>query len=79
MRALESWGFARERPRPYGADRAQEGQIVTLSNGQVAILRQVTPEGVVIDCNHPLAGAPLKINLKVLQIDRPPADMAAAP
>lgn len=46
---------------------------MTLSNGQVAILRQVKPEGVVIDCNHPLAGAPLQINLKMLKIDRPAA------
>lgn len=51
---------------------------MTLTNGQVAILRQVTPEGVAIDCNHPLAGAPLKINLKLLKVEKPPADAPSA-
>lgn len=46
--------FWRHRP-PFAA--VQVGQIVTLANGQVAILRSVDDEGVIIDCNHPLAGA----------------------
>ncbi len=41
-----------------------------LSNGEAAVLRRVAEEGVLIDCNHPLAGAPLTFTLTVLALER---------
>ncbi len=45
-----------------------------LLNGQAAVLRRVRPEGVLIDCNHPLAGAPLTFTLRVLALERGTGD-----
>ena len=44
--------------------------MVTLANGQSAMVRRVDAEGVTLDCNHPLAGAPLAIRLKVVSLVR---------
>ena len=49
--------------------------LVQLANGEPAILRQLTEEGVVLDCNHPLAGAPLTITVSLKAIE--PAEGAA--
>ena len=48
----------------------KEGAMVTLANGQSAMVRRVDAEGVTLDCNHPLAGAPLAIRLKVVSLVR---------
>ena len=44
--------------------------VVQLANGQAAVLRRVADDGVLIDCNHPLAGAPLTFTLRVLALER---------
>ena len=36
----------------------QDGMMVNLANGQAAMLRKVEEAGVLLDCNHPLAGEP---------------------
>ena len=48
----------------------KEGAVVQLANGQAAVLRRVADDGVLIDCNHPLAGAPLSFTLRVLALER---------
>ena len=48
----------------------KEGAVVQLANGQAAVIRRVADDGVLIDCNHPLAGAPLSFTLKVLALER---------
>ena len=48
----------------------KEGAVVQLANGQAAVLRRVADDGVLIDCNHPLAGAPLSFTLRLLALER---------
>ena len=48
----------------------KEGAVVQLANGQAAVIRRVADDGVLIDCNHPLAGAPLSFTLRVLALER---------
>ena len=48
----------------------KEGQVVQLANGNAAVLRRVDDQGVLLDCNHPLAGAPLKFTLTVVGLER---------
>ena len=41
-----------------------------LANGQSAVVRRVAEDGVLIDCNHPLAGAPLSFTLLLLALEK---------
>ena len=34
------------------------------------MVRQVDAQGVLLDCNHPLAGAPLTIKLKIVSVEQ---------
>lgn len=47
-----------------------EGAVVVLANSKAAVLRRVGPDSVILDCNHPLAGQPLRFKLTLLEIDK---------
>ena len=56
----------------------QEGMSVRLANGQQALVRKLTEQTVVIDANHPLAGAPLQVQLRVMAVEPGEPEAAAA-
>ena len=49
-----------------------------LANGQQALVRKLGEQTVVIDANHPLAGAPLQVTLRVMSVESGEAAAAAA-
>ena len=53
----------------------REGSLVVLSNGKAAVVRRVDDEAVVLDCNHPLAGAPLRFTLLLTKLERAETDV----
>ncbi|CAG9460974.1 unnamed protein product [Pedinophyceae sp. YPF-701] len=48
----------------------QEGKIVELSNGGIALIAKIDEKQVVLDANHMLAGKKIKFELEVLDILR---------
>mmetsp|Transcript_5215 Transcript_5215/g.18231 ORF Transcript_5215/g.18231 Transcript_5215/m.18231 type:complete len:232 (+) Transcript_5215:83-778(+) len=49
----------------------QEGSVVELVNGAAAVVRQLTPEHVLLDTNHPLAGATLDVEVTLVDVIDP--------
>lgn len=47
------------------------GDVVGDQEGHAATVLQVSPSGAVLDYNHPLAGKPLIVSLKVLKVESP--------
>ena len=50
---------------------AKEGDVLQNSNGDLATVEHVTGTMAVLDYNHPLAGKPLIVRLKVLKVENP--------
>lgn len=47
-----------------------EGNPIVLMNGAAALIVKITEEELTIDANHPLAGAPLALDLTLLKIEK---------
>ena len=50
---------------------AKEGDVLQNANGDLATVEHVTGTMAVLDYNHPLAGKPLMVRLKVLKVENP--------
>jgi FKBP-type peptidyl-prolyl cis-trans isomerase 2 len=50
---------------------AKEGDVLQNANGDLATVEHVTGTVAVLDYNHPLAGKPLMVRLKVLKVENP--------
>ena len=50
---------------------AKEGDVLQNGNGELATVEHVTGTTAVLDYNHPLAGKPLSVRLKVLKVENP--------
>jgi FKBP-type peptidyl-prolyl cis-trans isomerase 2 len=50
---------------------AKEGDVLQNANGDLATVEHVTGTTAVLDYNHPLAGKPLSVRLKVLKVENP--------
>lgn len=48
----------------------QQGVQVQLSNGLTAVVKEVTPEHVLIDANHTLAGKALTFDVELIQLQK---------
>jgi FKBP-type peptidyl-prolyl cis-trans isomerase 2 len=76
LSAAEGFGFHDDRKKmnvpkallPLGA---QEGDVLQNANGDLATVEQVTGTMAVLDYNHPLAGKPLLVRVKVLKVENP--------
>jgi FKBP-type peptidyl-prolyl cis-trans isomerase 2 len=53
---------------PFGA---KEGDIVKNDVGDLATVAEVSDTSAVLDYNHPLAGKPLIVQLKILKVENP--------
>lgn len=53
---------------PFGA---KEGDIFEDANGELATVAEVTERRAVLDYNHPLAGKPVVVELKILKVENP--------
>ena len=49
----------------------KQGDIVGDTEGRAATVVQVSPTSAVLDFNHPLAGKPLVVSLKILKVEGP--------
>ena len=58
-------------PRNVLPPGAKEGDVLQNSNGDLATVEHVTGTMAVLDYNHPLAGKPLMVRLKVLKVENP--------
>jgi FKBP-type peptidyl-prolyl cis-trans isomerase 2 len=50
---------------------AKEGDVLQNPTGDLATVEHVTDTMAVLDYNHPLAGKPLSVRLKVLKVENP--------
>jgi FKBP-type peptidyl-prolyl cis-trans isomerase 2 len=50
---------------------AKEGTIVQNALGDIATVTEVSDRTVVLDYNHPLAGKPVVVQLKILKVENP--------
>jgi len=50
---------------------AKEGDVLQNTNGDLATVEHVTGTMAVLDYNHPLAGKPLLVRVKVLKVENP--------
>ncbi|EKX43607.1 FKBP-type peptidyl-prolyl cis-trans isomerase [Guillardia theta CCMP2712] len=55
-------------PTPPEGNDIEPGLILQLSNGQLAVVKEVTDEVVILDGNHPLAGKPLNFEVELFEI-----------
>ena len=53
---------------PFGA---KEGDVLRNDAGDLATVAEVSDETAVLDYNHPLAGKPLVVQLKILKVEKP--------
>ena len=53
---------------PFGA---KEGDVVRNDAGELATVAEVSDTTAVLDYNHPLAGKPLVVQLKILKVENP--------
>jgi FKBP-type peptidyl-prolyl cis-trans isomerase 2 len=53
---------------PFGT---KEGDIVKNDVGDLATVAEVSDTSAVLDYNHPLAGKPLIVQLKILKVENP--------
>jgi len=51
--------------------QVKQGDIVGDKEGRAATVVEVSPTNAVLDFNHPLAGKPLVVSLKILKVERP--------
>ncbi|HMF86391.1 MAG TPA: FKBP-type peptidyl-prolyl cis-trans isomerase [Nitrospiraceae bacterium] len=58
-------------PKTLLPPEAKEGDVLHNANGDLATVEHVTGTMVVLDYNHPLAGKPLMVRLKVLKVENP--------
>ena len=58
-------------PRTELPGETKEGDILADSTGQPATVTQLSDSSAVIDYNHPLAGKPLSVKVKILRVDDP--------
>jgi len=56
---------------PHSQGGVQEGQVVELSNGGMALVVECTEDGVVLDANSMLAGKSLLFELELTDLERP--------
>ncbi|MEZ4501596.1 MAG: peptidylprolyl isomerase [Dehalococcoidia bacterium] len=56
-------------PADQAPDGLNVGDQVQLQTGQVAVVEAVTPEGVTINANHPLAGQALTFEIELVAIN----------
>ena len=76
LSAVEGFGLHDDRKKlnvpktqlPLGA---KEGDVLQNANGDLATVEQVTGTMAVLDYNHPLAGKPLLVRVKVLKVENP--------
>jgi FKBP-type peptidyl-prolyl cis-trans isomerase 2 len=76
LSAAEGFGVHDDRkklnvPRNVLPPGAKEGDVLQNSNGDLATVEHVTGTMAVLDYNHPLAGKPLMVRLKVLKVENP--------
>lgn len=54
-------------------DNVEVGNTVQSSDGHMATVKEITEKEAVLDFNHPMAGEDLLINVKVLKVQKKPA------
>jgi FKBP-type peptidyl-prolyl cis-trans isomerase 2 len=50
---------------------AKEGDLLANDNGELATVAEVSETGAVLDYNHPLAGKPVVVQVKILRVEDP--------
>ena len=76
LSAAEGFGLHDDRkkmnvPKTLLPPGAKEGDVIQNANGELATVAHVTGPMAVLDYNHPLAGKPLMVRLKVLKVENP--------
>ena len=76
LSAAEGFGVHDDRkklnvPKTLLPPEAKEGDVLHNTNGDLATVEHVTDTMAVLDYNHPLAGKPLMVRLKVLKVENP--------
>jgi len=76
LSAVEGFGLHDDKkklnvPKTLLPPGAKEGDVLQNANGDLATVEHVTGTMAVLDYNHPLAGKPLNVRLKVLKVENP--------
>jgi FKBP-type peptidyl-prolyl cis-trans isomerase 2 len=58
-------------PRRDVPAETKEGDVIADRTGQEATVTQLSDSSAVVDYNHPLAGKPVVVQIKILQVDDP--------